>query len=57
MDILPAGTKYAKAAPVTVRVGDLLRIPEGTHIGEAKHMMEEAVRALARGENASTKAA
>jgi len=40
MDILPAGTKYAKAAPVTVRVGDLLRIPEGTHIGEAKHMME-----------------
>ncbi len=47
-DILPPGTRYSQPAPVVVRVGRPITFPEGTHIGEAKHMMEEAVRALAR---------
>ncbi|HEV8574874.1 MAG TPA: lysophospholipid acyltransferase family protein [Dehalococcoidia bacterium] len=46
-DILPPGTNRSQPAPVNVRVGDLLTFPEGTSIGEAKHAMEQAVRALA----------
>jgi 1-acyl-sn-glycerol-3-phosphate acyltransferase len=45
--ILPPGTNRSQPAPVTVRVGELLRFPEGTSIGDAKHAMEEAVRTLA----------
>ena len=47
-DILPPGTRESRPAPVIVRVGRPLTFAEGTHIGEAKHIMEEAVRALAR---------
>ncbi len=57
MDILPPGTKYSRPAPVTVRVGNLLTFPEGIPIGEARHSMEEAVRALARDDGASQVAA
>jgi 1-acyl-sn-glycerol-3-phosphate acyltransferase len=46
-NILPPGTNRSQPAPVAVRVGGLLRFPEGTSIGDAKHAMEEAVRALA----------
>jgi len=49
-NILPPGTNVSRPAPVVARVGALLRFPEGTSIGDAKHAMEEAVRALARGE-------
>jgi 1-acyl-sn-glycerol-3-phosphate acyltransferase len=57
-NILPPGTNRSQPAPVVVRVGELLTLPEGTSIGEAKHAMEEAVRALAgeapaRGEQAA----
>src|SRR6266545_1361534 len=45
--ILPPGTNRSQAAPVVARVGSLLTFPGGTTIGEAKHAMEEAVRALA----------
>jgi 1-acyl-sn-glycerol-3-phosphate acyltransferase len=45
-NILPPGTNRSQPAPVVVRVGELLRFPEGTGIGDAKHAMEEAVRAL-----------
>jgi len=46
-NILPPGTNRSQSAPVTVHVGSLLTFPEGTPIGDAKHAMEEAVRALA----------
>ena len=45
-DILPPGTREAHSAPVVVRIGRPLSFAEGTAIGEAKHTMEEAVRAL-----------
>jgi len=45
-NILPPGTNRSQPAPVTVRVGNLLTFPEGTSIGDAKHAMQEAVRAL-----------
>jgi 1-acyl-sn-glycerol-3-phosphate acyltransferase len=45
--ILPPGTNQSHAAPVVARVGSLLTFPVGTAIGDAKHEMEEAVRALA----------
>src|SRR6266540_7288740 len=44
--ILPPGTNRSQPAPVVARVGSLLTFPEGTQIGDAKHAMEEAVRAL-----------
>ncbi len=46
--ILPPGTRYSRPAPVTLTVGKALEFAEGTPIGEAKHVMEEAVRALAQ---------
>jgi 1-acyl-sn-glycerol-3-phosphate acyltransferase len=46
--ILPPGTNRSQAAPVVIRAGELLRFAEGTSIGEAKHAMEDAVRALRR---------
>lgn len=46
-DILPPGTNRSQPAPVEARIGPLLRFAEGTPVGEAKHAMEEAVRALA----------
>jgi len=46
-NILPPGTNVSRPAPVLARVGALLAFPEGTPIGDAKHSMEEAVRALA----------
>src|SRR5438874_8663851 len=45
--ILPPGTNRSQPAPVVARVGNLLTFPEGTAIGDAKHAMEEVVRALA----------
>lgn len=45
--ILPPGERYSRPAPVHVRIGQPLRFPEGTQIGEAKSMMEDAVRGLA----------
>jgi len=45
--ILPPGTNRSHPAPVVARVGSLLTFPEGTAISDAKHAMEEAVRALA----------
>jgi len=46
-DILPPGTQHSQPAPVLVRVGPLLRFPEGTPIPDCKRMMEEAIRSLA----------
>jgi 1-acyl-sn-glycerol-3-phosphate acyltransferase len=46
-EILPPGTRESRPAPVVVRIGRPLSFAEGTAIGEAKHTMEEAVRALA----------
>jgi len=54
--ILPPGTKFSQPAPVLVRVGRPLTFAEGTHISEAKHIMEEAVRALANGDIAQAAA-
>lgn len=45
--ILPPGTNRSQPAAVTVRVGQTFSLPQGTSIGDAKHAMEEAVRALA----------
>ena len=45
-DILPAGEKWARPAPVTARVGPLLRFPQGTSAQDCRRQMEEAVRAL-----------
>ncbi len=45
--ILPPGTNRSQPAPVVARVGSLLTFPEGTPIDDAKHALEEAVRALA----------
>ena len=44
--ILPPGEKHSRPAPVSLRIGSLLRFPEGTTIPESKTMMEEAVRSL-----------
>ena len=46
-DILPAGTRRASPAPVTARVGPLLRFPQGTTVDGCKQQMEDAVRSLA----------
>lgn len=45
-DILPPGSPRSSAAPVLVRIGKPLTFAQGTTIPEAKHAMEEAVRAL-----------
>ena len=46
-DILPPGTQNSEPAPVFVRVGPLLRFPEGTSIPDCKQQMEDAIRSLA----------
>ena len=46
-DILAPGTQRSRPAPVFVRVGPLLRLPEGTSVPDGKQMMEDAVRSLA----------
>jgi len=51
MDILPPGTRHARPAPVHARVGEPFTIAPGSHIGDAKHQMEEAMRALANGDS------
>jgi len=45
-DILPAGEKWARPAPVTARVGPLIRFPQGSGVEDCRRQMEEAVRAL-----------
>jgi 1-acyl-sn-glycerol-3-phosphate acyltransferase len=45
-DILPPGTQRSRPAPVHLRIGPLLRLPEGSNIADAKHLMEEAIRSL-----------
>ncbi len=47
IDILPAGERYARPAAVRVRIGEPLRFAEGTSVGDATALMEEAVRTLA----------
>ena len=46
-DILPPGTQRSQPAPVHLRIGPLLRLPQGTNIADAKRMMEDAIRELA----------
>lgn len=46
-DILPAGEKWARPAPVTARVGPLVRFAPGTSIDDCRRQMEDAVRSLA----------
>lgn len=46
-DILPPGEKWARPAPVTARVGPLLRFPPGMSLDECRREMEDAVRRLA----------
>lgn len=46
-EILPPGTQRSQPAPVVARIGPLLHFPEGTSIADSKHMMEDAIRALA----------
>jgi len=52
IDILPPGTKWARPAPVHLKIGPLLHIPEGANIADAKRMMEEAIRELSNGAEA-----
>jgi len=51
-DILPPGTQRSRPAPVHLRIGPLLHIPEGTNIADAKRMMEDAIKALSNREQA-----
>jgi 1-acyl-sn-glycerol-3-phosphate acyltransferase len=51
-NILPPGTKRSQPAPVHVRIGSLLSVPEGANIAEAKRIMEDAIRNLANGQHA-----
>lgn len=46
-DILPPGEKWARPAPVTARVGPVLRFPQGTAVEDCRQQMEDALRALA----------
>jgi len=52
-DILPPGTQRSRPAAVTVRVGQPLVFRPETTIAEAKHAMEQAMRSLAQGSEAS----
>lgn len=45
-DILPPGTQRPGPSAVFVRVGPLLRFPEGTSIPDCKQQMEDAIRSL-----------
>lgn len=45
--ILPPGTQRSRPAPVFVRIGPLLQLPEGTSVPDGKQMMENALRSLA----------
>jgi 1-acyl-sn-glycerol-3-phosphate acyltransferase len=45
-DILPPGDRESRPAPVSVRIGQPFGFPQNTTIPEAKHAMEEAIRAL-----------
>lgn len=45
-DILPPGSPTSQPAPVLVRIGKPIHFAQGTSIPEAKHAMEEAIRAL-----------
>ena len=47
IDILPAGERQSRPAPVRVRIGAPLRFDEGTSVSDATALMEEAVRRLA----------
>jgi 1-acyl-sn-glycerol-3-phosphate acyltransferase len=47
IDILPAGERYARPAPVRVRIGAPIWFDAGTSVSEATACMEQAVRALA----------
>jgi 1-acyl-sn-glycerol-3-phosphate acyltransferase len=51
-DILPPGTPRSRPAPVHLRIGPLLRIPQGSNIADAKRMMEDAIRDLSEGHQA-----
>lgn len=52
IDILPAGTRRSRPAPVHLKIGPLIHVPEGTNIADAKHMMEEAIRELSNADEA-----
>jgi long-chain acyl-CoA synthetase len=52
--ILPAGERYARPAPVRVRMGEPIWFAEGTSVSEATAQMEEAVRKLAGTESRRT---
>jgi 1-acyl-sn-glycerol-3-phosphate acyltransferase len=52
IDILPPGTRRSRPAPVHLKIGPLIHVPEGTNIADAKHMMEEAIRELSNGAQA-----
>ncbi len=45
-DILSPGSQKSTPAPVLVRIGEAFTFPQATSIPEAKHAMEEAMRAL-----------
>ena len=47
INILPAGERFARPAPVRVRLGAPIWFAEGTSISDATAQMEEAVRSLA----------
>jgi 1-acyl-sn-glycerol-3-phosphate acyltransferase len=47
IDILPAGERQSRPAPVRVRIGQPVRFAEGTPVRDAVSMMEDAVRSLA----------
>jgi len=47
IDILPAGERQSRPAAVRARIGEPIRLGEGTSVSEATALMEEAVRRLA----------
>jgi 1-acyl-sn-glycerol-3-phosphate acyltransferase len=49
INILRPGTRRSQPAPVHLRIGPLMRIPQGTSIADAKRMMEDAIRELSAG--------
>ncbi len=46
IDILPAGERQSRPAPVRVRIGAPLRFAEGTSVRDATSMMEDVLRSL-----------